>query len=217
MKVAWMTLPLGIFVTIVACLFVFWWQQISYFSPYGQAVLINGNPMKPFVICIPFLLLWVINGIFHNIVSPENKWDHTSWNNTCLVSFLISWTQFTCYARLCMHFGAFGWAFVYSFTEPGLAWITVDGWDSSYLLTVLDNVLFNCQANWNGKILFILRIRPVFTYPIIKQTVWCFFYYSCDILILLTGWLLHYFLVCQLLFSNYHSFSFCLWTFVEIY
>ncbi|KAK2379618.1 hypothetical protein P8452_36033 [Trifolium repens] len=42
MKVAWMSLPLGIFVTIVACLFVFWWQQISFFSPYGQAVLING-------------------------------------------------------------------------------------------------------------------------------------------------------------------------------
>jgi hypothetical protein len=50
MKVAWMSLPLGIFVAIVACLFVFWWQQISYFSPYGQAVLINGNPMKLIVI-----------------------------------------------------------------------------------------------------------------------------------------------------------------------
>ncbi|XP_050887043.1 uncharacterized protein LOC127092239 isoform X2 [Lathyrus oleraceus] len=42
MKVAWMSVPLGIFVTIVASLFVFWWQQISYFSPYGQAVLVNG-------------------------------------------------------------------------------------------------------------------------------------------------------------------------------
>lgn len=42
LKVAWMSVPLGILVTIVACLFVFWWQQISYFSPYGQAVLING-------------------------------------------------------------------------------------------------------------------------------------------------------------------------------
>ncbi|KAI4323828.1 hypothetical protein L6164_023405 [Bauhinia variegata] len=42
MKVAWMSLPLGIFITIVACLFVFWLQEISYSSPSGQAVLING-------------------------------------------------------------------------------------------------------------------------------------------------------------------------------
>lgn len=57
MKVAWMSVPLGIFVTIVASLFVFWWQQISYFSPYGQAVLVNGNPPKLIVICFPFLIL----------------------------------------------------------------------------------------------------------------------------------------------------------------
>jgi len=56
LKVAWMSVPLGILVTIVACLFVFWWQQISYFSPYGQAVLINGNQMKLIVIRFPFLL-----------------------------------------------------------------------------------------------------------------------------------------------------------------
>ncbi|XP_061353336.1 uncharacterized protein LOC133298116 [Gastrolobium bilobum] len=42
MKVVWMSLPLGIFITIVACLFVFWWQGISYSSPHGQAILING-------------------------------------------------------------------------------------------------------------------------------------------------------------------------------
>lgn len=56
LKVAWMSVPLGILVTIVACLFVFWWQQISYFSPYGQAVLINGNQMKLIVIRFPFFL-----------------------------------------------------------------------------------------------------------------------------------------------------------------
>lgn len=138
MKVAWMSLPLGIFITIAACLFVFWWQEISYFSPHGKAVLVNGNSKKPFVICVPLLLLLWVNGIFHNDVIFE-----------------ILWMKFTCYARLRVHFGAFGWAFVYSFTELGLAWITVDGWDSSYLFTVLDIVLLTCQANWNGKNLVI--------------------------------------------------------------
>ncbi|KAK7341114.1 hypothetical protein VNO80_24038 [Phaseolus coccineus] len=42
MKVVWMSFPLGLFFTIVVCLFVFWWQQISYCSPHGQAILING-------------------------------------------------------------------------------------------------------------------------------------------------------------------------------
>ncbi|KAG4984842.1 hypothetical protein AAZX31_12G006100 [Glycine max] len=42
MKVVWMSFPLGIFITVVVCLFVFWWQQISYSSPHGQAILING-------------------------------------------------------------------------------------------------------------------------------------------------------------------------------
>ncbi|CAA0831810.1 lipid transporters [Striga hermonthica] len=42
LKVAWMTFPLGILVTFAACLFVFWWQGLSYSSPYGKAILING-------------------------------------------------------------------------------------------------------------------------------------------------------------------------------
>ncbi|XP_054814813.1 uncharacterized protein LOC129315253 isoform X2 [Prosopis cineraria] len=42
MKVAWMSLPLGIFITFVACLFVFWWQEINFSGPQGQAILING-------------------------------------------------------------------------------------------------------------------------------------------------------------------------------
>ncbi|KAL0325927.1 UNVERIFIED_CONTAM: protein RFT1 [Sesamum radiatum] len=43
LKVAWMTFPLGILVTISACLFVFWWQGLSYSSPYAQAILINAT------------------------------------------------------------------------------------------------------------------------------------------------------------------------------
>ncbi|KAK7259785.1 hypothetical protein RIF29_25399 [Crotalaria pallida] len=42
MKVVWMSFPLGIFITVVACLLVFWWQEISYSSPLGKAILING-------------------------------------------------------------------------------------------------------------------------------------------------------------------------------
>ncbi|KAK7263860.1 hypothetical protein RJT34_31458 [Clitoria ternatea] len=42
MKVVWLSLPLGIFITILVCLFVFWWQEMSYSSPHGQAILING-------------------------------------------------------------------------------------------------------------------------------------------------------------------------------
>ncbi|XP_059452441.1 uncharacterized protein LOC132183062 isoform X1 [Corylus avellana] len=42
MKVAWLTLPLGVFITVVACFFVFWWQELSYSNPYAQAILING-------------------------------------------------------------------------------------------------------------------------------------------------------------------------------
>ncbi|GER27311.1 lipid transporters [Striga asiatica] len=42
LKVAWMTSPLGILVTFAACLFVFWWQGLSYSSPYAKAILING-------------------------------------------------------------------------------------------------------------------------------------------------------------------------------
>lgn len=43
MKVAWLTLPLGLLLTIAGCFFVFWWQDLCYSNPYGQAILINGN------------------------------------------------------------------------------------------------------------------------------------------------------------------------------
>ncbi|KNA09795.1 hypothetical protein SOVF_150180 [Spinacia oleracea] len=42
LKVAWLSLPLGVFFTVIACAFVFWWQNLSYSSPYGQAILLNG-------------------------------------------------------------------------------------------------------------------------------------------------------------------------------
>lgn len=43
MKVAWMSVPLGLVITVVACFLVFWWQDISVSGPQGQAILINGN------------------------------------------------------------------------------------------------------------------------------------------------------------------------------
>ncbi|CAK7355892.1 unnamed protein product [Dovyalis caffra] len=43
LKIAWMTLPLGIVTTIAACVFVFWWQGLTYSDPYAQAILINGK------------------------------------------------------------------------------------------------------------------------------------------------------------------------------
>jgi hypothetical protein len=68
MKVVWMSFPLGIFITIAACLFVLWWQEISYFSPHGQAILINGNLMKLFLSSEYLFFLWVI--VFSIILSP---------------------------------------------------------------------------------------------------------------------------------------------------
>ncbi|CAM8986622.1 unnamed protein product [Rhodiola kirilowii] len=42
LKVAWLSLPLGIVVTLTACVFVFWWQGLSFSDPYARAILING-------------------------------------------------------------------------------------------------------------------------------------------------------------------------------
>lgn len=42
LKVAWMTFPLGVVITILACVFVFWWQGLHLSDPYAQAILING-------------------------------------------------------------------------------------------------------------------------------------------------------------------------------
>ena len=57
MKVAWMTLPLGIVITIAACFFVFWWQNISYSNPYAQAILINGEVLYLLLIICRTIML----------------------------------------------------------------------------------------------------------------------------------------------------------------
>ncbi|KAL0438367.1 UNVERIFIED_CONTAM: protein RFT1 [Sesamum latifolium] len=57
LKIAWMTFPLGILVTISACLFVFWWQGLSYSSPYAQAILINGFACVLELLAEPFYIL----------------------------------------------------------------------------------------------------------------------------------------------------------------
>ncbi|XP_077242964.1 uncharacterized protein LOC143883503 isoform X2 [Tasmannia lanceolata] len=43
LKIAWMTFPLGIFVTTAACIFVFWLQGLKSSNPYAQAFLIHGT------------------------------------------------------------------------------------------------------------------------------------------------------------------------------
>ncbi|KAB2053728.1 hypothetical protein ES319_A12G207600v1 [Gossypium barbadense] len=42
LKVAWMSFPLGVVITIAGCVFVFWWQGLQHSNPYAQAILING-------------------------------------------------------------------------------------------------------------------------------------------------------------------------------
>ncbi|KAL7129131.1 hypothetical protein ABFS83_04G185700 [Erythranthe nasuta] len=57
LKVGWMTFPLGILVTLAACLFVFWWQGLSYSSPYAQAILIHGFACVLELLAEPFYIL----------------------------------------------------------------------------------------------------------------------------------------------------------------
>ncbi|CAN8237023.1 unnamed protein product [Cochlearia groenlandica] len=42
LKVAWVTFPLGVAITIAACVFVLWWQNLTYSDTYAQAILIHG-------------------------------------------------------------------------------------------------------------------------------------------------------------------------------
>ncbi|KAL0728474.1 hypothetical protein Bca4012_024567 [Brassica carinata] len=42
LKVAWVTFPLGVAITIAASIFVLWWQNLSYSDTYAQAILIHG-------------------------------------------------------------------------------------------------------------------------------------------------------------------------------
>lgn len=57
LKVAWLSVPLGTIVTVIACAFVFWWQKLSYFSPYGQAILLNGFACLLELLAEPFYIL----------------------------------------------------------------------------------------------------------------------------------------------------------------
>ncbi|KAL2555966.1 lipid transporter [Forsythia ovata] len=57
LKVAWMTFPLGIIVTLAACVLVFWWKGLSYSSPYAQAILINGFACILELLAEPFYIL----------------------------------------------------------------------------------------------------------------------------------------------------------------
>lgn len=42
LKVAWLSFPLGLVITLAACYLVLWWQDIAFSNPYAQAILING-------------------------------------------------------------------------------------------------------------------------------------------------------------------------------
>ncbi|XP_042470954.1 protein RFT1 homolog [Zingiber officinale] len=42
LKVAWLTFPIGILFTSAACLFVFWFQKLTFSDAYAQAILIHG-------------------------------------------------------------------------------------------------------------------------------------------------------------------------------
>ncbi|XP_009784279.1 uncharacterized protein [Nicotiana sylvestris] len=57
LKVAWMTLPLGIIVMFSGCLFVLWWQELSYSSQYAQAIWINGFACMLELLAEPFYIL----------------------------------------------------------------------------------------------------------------------------------------------------------------
>nr|XP_033515040.1 protein RFT1 homolog isoform X2 [Nicotiana tomentosiformis] len=57
LRVAWMTLPLGIIVTFAGCLFVLWWQELSYSSQYAQAIWINGFACILELLAEPFYIL----------------------------------------------------------------------------------------------------------------------------------------------------------------
>ncbi|EOA22117.1 hypothetical protein CARUB_v10002674mg [Capsella rubella] len=57
LKVAWMTFPLGIAITIAASVFVLWWQNLSYSDPYAQAILIHGFACVLELIAEPLYIL----------------------------------------------------------------------------------------------------------------------------------------------------------------
>ncbi|XP_071721453.1 uncharacterized protein [Rutidosis leptorrhynchoides] len=42
LKLAWITIPWGVLITVIGCVFVFWIQALSFSNSYGQAILINA-------------------------------------------------------------------------------------------------------------------------------------------------------------------------------
>ncbi|XP_057952249.1 uncharacterized protein LOC131146589 [Malania oleifera] len=57
LKIAWMTLPLGILVGFATCVILFWWKALSYSNPYAQAILINGFACILELLAEPFYIL----------------------------------------------------------------------------------------------------------------------------------------------------------------
>ncbi|KAI4340820.1 hypothetical protein MLD38_025622 [Melastoma candidum] len=57
LKVAWVTLPLGLAVTAITCLLFFWWQDLSLSNPFGQAIVINGYACVLELLAEPFYIL----------------------------------------------------------------------------------------------------------------------------------------------------------------
>ncbi|TYK16940.1 protein RFT1-like protein isoform X1 [Cucumis melo var. makuwa] len=49
LKVAWLSFPLGLFITLAACYLVLWWQNIPLSNPYAQAILINVSSSRSHV------------------------------------------------------------------------------------------------------------------------------------------------------------------------
>ncbi|MBA0689461.1 hypothetical protein Goari_007190 [Gossypium aridum] len=59
LKVAWMSFPLGVVITIAGCVFVFWWQGLQHSDPYAQAILINDIASIELALCLRMLALSV--------------------------------------------------------------------------------------------------------------------------------------------------------------
>lgn len=57
LKVAWLTFPLGIIITLAACVYVFWLKGLSYSSPYAQGILIHGFACILELLAEPFYIL----------------------------------------------------------------------------------------------------------------------------------------------------------------
>lgn len=125
MKLAWITLPWGLLITIIGCVFVFWTQALSFSNSYGQAILINGNI---------WILLLTIRKFVHFLMFFISIWE-----NCCL------------FYSLCLYFGAVGRTLVYTFTELASSQASIDGWNCSNSFAMPNSLCVHCHAIWNGK------------------------------------------------------------------